>query len=341
MSIEAVWESEVLWARVVRAVLTPTSWVFGAGVSLRNALYDAGVLRSVAPPIPTVSIGNLSVGGTGKTPVAAYVVRRLREQGRTPAIVMRGYGGDEVDVHRHLNPGLRVYAAPDRVAGITRAASEGADVAVLDDAFQHRRAGRTLDIVLIGAERWFSGAHARLLPAGVLREGPRALRRASLVIVTHKVAGADVVQRVSDAVRAVVPDVPLASIHCGIGVLCRIEDGGARHALVPLSALAGARVLAVAGVGDPASFFAQLAAVGALVTPVRFPDHHAYTTGDIAALQGAASGHKYIVVTLKDAVKLRRAWPAKGPPLWYVSQAVEVSGGASFIDTALVHLLSH
>src|SRR5690348_7442624 len=132
------------------------------------------------PVLPTLSVGNVTVGGTGKTPVAAWIAAELIDRGARPAIVLRGYGDDEPLVHARLNPDVPVIVAPDRLEGIARAAASGADVAVLDDAFQHRRAQRTADIVLVSAERWTRTP--RLLPAGPWRESLRALRRTSMIL---------------------------------------------------------------------------------------------------------------------------------------------------------------
>ncbi|HXC25189.1 MAG TPA: tetraacyldisaccharide 4'-kinase [Gemmatimonadaceae bacterium] len=334
LASETVWWSDTVWARVVRGSLAPLSLVFRAITSMRNRLYDAKILRTISSPVPVVSVGNLSVGGTGKTPVAAYIVQQLRAAGRCPAIVMRGYGKDETEVHALLNPGIRIYANPDRVAGIARAAQEGADVIVLDDAFQHRRAGRDADIVLVSAERWRE--HEWTLPAGSLREPAQALRRATLICVTHRVANPAAVQRVTNALSKIAPDVPIASLHLGIGILHTITG---TDSTMTLGQLAGAHVLAIAGIGDTRSFFGQLTEAGAIVDRRPFADHHAYTPTDVTSILATAASHKYIIATLKDAVKLRVMWPAKGPILWYVSQALEVSGGASFINSALTNLL--
>jgi tetraacyldisaccharide 4'-kinase len=334
MTVDDVWYSETLMAVAARTVLAPLSTTFQGVTAVRNWLYDTQLLRTIPSPIPTVSVGNLSVGGTGKTPVAAYVVSRLLDLGRRPAIVMRGYGGDEIEVHPLLNPGVRVYANSDRVAGVAQAVQDGADIAVLDDAFQHRRVGRHADIVLLSAERW--NRDARVLPAGPLREPYSALRRATMVVVTHRIASPGVVVGLVDAVKQIAPHVPVATLHLAIG---RLHSVSGAQVSVDLNELAGSRVLAFAGIGDPGSFFIQLAQAGATIVRRPYPDHHPYVQADIAAILAAASGHKYIVTTLKDAVKLRSMWPAKAPILWYVSQAVDEIGGQSLIDTTIIDVL--
>jgi len=179
--VERLWYGDDPAARAARAALWPAERLFGAAVGLRDLLYDAGWLRTEPTAIPAISVGNLSVGGTGKTPVAAWIARGLADRGAQPAVVLSGYADDEPRVHRLLNPDVPVFAGADRVRAIADAAAAGARMAVLDDAFQHRRACRVADIVLVNADR-FSG-RARVLPAGPFRERLDALHRATLVVV--------------------------------------------------------------------------------------------------------------------------------------------------------------
>ncbi|MGI9091261.1 MAG: tetraacyldisaccharide 4'-kinase, partial [Gemmatimonadaceae bacterium] len=176
MRVEDVWYGDGARARLARTVLMPASWLYHGVTAIRNTLYNIGLARTHSSPIPVISVGNLTVGGTGKTPFTAHLVHLLSEMGRRPAIVMRGYGGDEKLLHERLNPGIRVYVSPDRAAGVALAAAKGADVVVLDDAFQHRRAARCLDVVLVSAEQWRDDL--KILPAGPLRESFTGLRRA-------------------------------------------------------------------------------------------------------------------------------------------------------------------
>lgn len=330
-AIERAWAADGFAARA----LAPLSWLFAAGTGLRNALYDIGLLRSVRLPLPSVSVGNLSVGGTGKTPVAAWVAQELVRLGARPAIVMRGYGADEPLVHRRLNPDVPVIVNPDRVAGAAEALRRGATVVVLDDAFQHRRARRDLDLVLVAAEQ---GAARRLLPAGPLREGPRALRRAAMLLVTRKTA------TLADAETVAAEWTGFAGAPPS-GVLALAPDAlrDARDAAAPpqaLEALRGCRVLAISAIGAPSAFAGQLAALGAVVTQAAFPDHHAFDARDAAALAERASDAEFAVCTLKDAVKLAPLWPRFAPPLWYLSQAVVVERGAAPLLEALQRLIA-
>lgn len=320
---------------VLRWLLAPLSWLYAAATGLRNALYDRGLLQSHALPLPAVSIGNVSVGGTGKTPVSAWMAARLLAMGHRPAIVMRGYGADEPIVHQRLNPAVPVIVNPDRVAGAAEAARRGATVVVLDDAFQHRRARRDLDLVLVAAEQ---GDAFGVLPAGPLREWPRGIRRAQILMVTRKSASRDEAERVAAQWTAMAGAPPAVVVALVPGALRAADTARAGDSLA-LDELRGHRVLAVSAIGNPTAFATQLADVGAVVTEAAFPDHHAFTDADIASVAARAQSVDFVVCTLKDAVKLEGRWPAQAPPLWYLSQTVDVERGAATLDAALARLL--
>lgn len=330
--LQSLWDSDRLGARFARAALAPAEMLFGIITSARASLYSSGILATRPTEIPALSVGNLTVGGTGKTPLAAYFARRLRSAGAKPAIVLRGYGEDEPLVHRTLNPDVPVIVSPDRLIGVANAKQKGCDVVVLDDAFQHRRAGRVADVVLVSADSWHE-QRRHLLPAGPWRERLTAARRASLTIVTRKAASLDRAESVAAAVRRDA-HVPCAIVSLEPSELH--ESQGVR--LATIDALRGETVLAISGIGDPAAFAAQLGARGAVVTSASFRDHHQFTNADAEAL--AEKGRRYdrVLCTLKDAVKLGPLWP--GPsPLWYVSQRVVVERGEDAVETVLTTTL--
>jgi tetraacyldisaccharide 4'-kinase len=327
-----MWESDAVGARLVRAALTPAELLFGAVTSIRSSLYSSGILASHATPIPAISIGNLTVGGTGKTPVAAYVARRLRDAGASPAIVLRGYGDDEPVVHRTLNPDVPVVVSPDRLAGIASAQRQGCDVAVLDDAFQHRRVRRVADVVIVSADGWQARSH--LLPAGPWRERLSAARRATLAIVTRKAASGVEAQSVADAV-AKAGRISTAIVHLDADDLRQLRSG-ARDSITNLR---GQSVLVIAGIGNPAAFAAQVAARGARVDTATFGDHHAYSAIDASTLAERANRYDRVVCTLKDCVKLAPLWPGS-TPLWYVSQRVSVERGGDELEAVLAATLN-
>lgn len=329
-AVERTWERDGV---AVRA-LTPLSWLFRGIVALRNALYDLGVFRAQRLALPSVSVGNLSVGGTGKTPVAAWVASELLALGAKPAIVMRGYGADEPLVHQRLNPDVPVITNADRVAGAREAQVKGATVVVLDDAFQHRRAARDVDLVLISAEQ---AGSERLLPAGPLREGRGALRRATAVIVTRKSATLAEAEAVAAEWTGFAGAPPVAIAALSLGELQPAHRG--EGSALPLSVLRNARVLAISAIGNPVAFERQLQTLGAEVTSAAFPDHHPFSAQDAARLAADAASLDRAVCTLKDAVKLAPLWPRGAPQLWYLSQAVEVERGGALIREALRRLV--
>lgn len=335
MDIEALWRSDSYAARAARALLLPAEQAMAGGVALRNTLYDRGALTANPTAIPAVSVGNLTVGGTGKTPMSAWLARSLAGRDAAPAVVLRGYGDDEPLVHAVLNPSIPVVVSPDRVRGVADAAVRGADVAVLDDAFQHRRVARAADIVLVAADGW--SIPRRLLPSGPWRESLSALRRADLAVITSKAASETEIAAARMAMTDAAPDTPIAGVTLELGDLYRLGDPGAR---LPLGGLSGASVLAIAAIGNPDAFFAQLRRAGASVDARGFPDHYRFTPADVRALARLAPPRGMAVCTLKDAVKLAPLWPADAPALWYVSQPVSVAWGAELFERVMDGLLA-
>jgi tetraacyldisaccharide 4'-kinase len=331
---KVVWHSDATWASLTRTALVPMAAMYQAATRIRNVLYDRGTLRSTATRIPVVSVGNLAVGGSGKTPVSAWIATELTNRGAHPALVMRGYGGDEPRVHSLLNPEVPVIVNADRVAGVHAAAARGADVAVLDDAFQHRRISRTEDIVLISVDSWREPL--RVLPSGPWRELPDALARASLVMITRKAAGPDVAE---DLVRRLTPLTRTRD-----GAVAALELGELRNAVTgearPLSDVSGRRVLLVAGIANPESLVQQMQRINADIEARTFPDHHSYQTADIRWLAQEARTFDHIVCTLKDAVKLGPQWPREAPPLWYVSLRCKIESGSAVVSAMIDRVLA-
>jgi tetraacyldisaccharide 4'-kinase len=327
--IERIWFGNDRPARAARAALVPAERVFAGVSGLRTLLYDAGWVKGRAASIPVVSVGNINVGGSGKTPIAAWIARWLGDHGGHPAIVMRGYGEDEPLVHRTVNPDIAVLTGADRAAAVDEAASRGFDIAVLDDGFQHRQLQRDVDLVVISADQWTDELH--LLPAGPWREPLSAVRRANLVIVTRKAAGERQVDRVNEAIARVAPRLPRMTAHLAPDELHHVN--GAET--LGMAALKDERVTVVAAIGDPPAFFRQVEAHARDVHALAFRDHHKFTPADVARIVNEASGSARVVGTLKDAVKLRDLWPRGAPGLWYVSQRVVVERGVGGLEQLL------
>ncbi len=331
--LEKVWTGRGKRARFARALLAPAEVLYRTVITARGVLFDWGAFPAESFSVPILSIGNLSVGGTGKTPVAAWFVRRLSERGVRPGIVLRGYGGDETIVHERLNAGVPVIEDPDRVRGIREAIAYGVGAVVLDDAFQHRRAARDADIVLVNADVWTGST--RLLPAGPWREPLRSARRANLLIVTRKTADKSAVEDVRRALALAAPRVPVATVYLGPGDLKSTTTGQS----LPLHVIQGADLTAIAAIAHPGSFFKQLTELGAVVRPQSFPDHHAFTEREARDLAACAIDSDFVVCTLKDAVKLESMWPAEAGSLWYVSQRLRIEDGQEHIEQLLDDLL--
>jgi tetraacyldisaccharide 4'-kinase len=320
----------------LRPFLRPMSVLYGLGAHAVDRLWHSGWRSSVRAPLPTISVGNLSVGGTGKTPVTSWIAEWMVERGVRPAIVLRGYGDDEPEVHRRLLPAAIVVADADRARGIAQAHTHGAQVAILDDGFQHRRVARDLDLVLLSIEQIVSEIDGRgrwcpqLLPAGPYREPIAALKRASLLLLTRKRATVDDVSRARAAVRndvGGIGQVVVALVPDQVVLPERRADASA--------SLAGRRVLAIAGIGAPSLFAAQLTRLGATVTLRAYADHHAFDGADARELAALARQFDMAICTLKDHVKLAPLWPASAPPLSYLSQRCTLEDGADQLLDAL------
>jgi tetraacyldisaccharide 4'-kinase len=300
-----LWEHDSKGAQIARLSLAPAAWGVQMATAVRGAMYRSGWLRRRELPLPTISIGNLTVGGTGKTPLASWIAGWFISHGLTPAILLRGYGGDEAGVHRVNVPQAIVLENPDRAHAAGQAAAAGADVIVLDDGFQHLEVARDLDIVLLSAESL--NGPLRSFPAGPWRERGDALARGDIGVVTRKSA---TIEQAHQTVRwmgeRLRPGCRVAVAELRLGGFEGLRSGAA----YPRSCVRGARVVAAAGIGDPRSFGAQLRALGARVDLRSFRDHHPYDAGDARRLARDGRDADYVVMTAKDAVKMRRLWPA-------------------------------
>ncbi len=299
-----------------RGLLAGLSVAYAPIIGLRNAWYNLGwgVWRL---PVPVISVGNITVGGTGKTPMAAWLCRHLADRGGRPAVVARGYKAkkgkrpDELAMlERHCREAGFV-AYRDRVAGAFLAAEKlGARTIILDDGFQHRRLARDLDIVLIDATRPFG--YERLIPRGLLRESLRSLCRADLLVITraNQVEPAELAS-LRDALGRLAPGKP---------ILGAVHRPGGFHKLdgrpVPTPDT-GRRVFLFAGIARPAAFQQTVRRLGFAPVGSRwYSDHYDYRPADVPSLVTAAREARadLLLTTEKDAVKLaalRTDWPMR------------------------------
>ena len=279
-------------------LLLPTEALYRGGVALRNRCYDLGLLSQSESGIPIISVGNLAVGGTGKTPVASWLIGRLTTMGHRPALVTRGYGSDEILLHKVWNPGVPVVAQRSRIKGVAQAAREGAAVAVLDDGFQHRAVKRDVDIVLLAAEQGTSGS---LLPRGRFGEPLSALSRADVIVITRKVATREEACAVGRLAIGRAPGAVLGQIHLGEDVWTGLE--GDPQVEVYAGPPAG-DLLAVSSIAEPDGFLEMVRSkAGGTVECMAFPDHHPFSERDVRRILERSAGRP-VVITEKDAVKL-------------------------------------
>ena len=304
--------------------LIPLSHLYGLAMRTRAALYARGLLRQQILPCRVISVGNLTVGGTGKTPVVIALAAALRDRGRKVGVISRGYkrrsgtsileisdgrtlrghpedSGDEPFLIAQHCLGVPVAVGADRpLVGRYLVDRFDLDTLVLDDGFQHLALRRDMDILVLDAGAPFGNGY--LLPRGRLREPLSAMERASAVLVT-RASQAQRLDELKATVRAVAPAVPIWITDFAPSAVVRV---GSEAAAEP-SALKGERVLAVSGIGNPESFRRLLGAAGAIVVDhCVFPDHHAYSADDLQRVRSAAeqAGVARIVTTEKDAVKL-------------------------------------
>ncbi len=319
-------------ARLARTGLRSLEPVYRTIAGLRNRSWDIHTDRVCRVGVPVISIGNLTTGGTGKTPLVRHVTQWLLDRGLRPAIVSRGYGsqpGQPNDEFMELQwylPDTPHIQNPDRVhAAATAIRDHGADIIVLDDGFQHRRIGRDLDLVLVDATCPFGYDH--LLPRGLLREPVTSLSRADAVIITR----ADQVDPAEgDQIREKIAK------HMDRNRIAEVRfppgspvDGQGR----PATLTPGHRVLGFCGIGNPQGFQQALLSQKLNVVDFhRFPDHHEFTPDEIRGLQDKAIQVQadILICTVKDLVKIRH-WPGGPRPLLAVTITTDfVSGEQKF-----------
>lgn len=327
-----------VWLSPLRGALSSVAWLYAAVVATRNRRYDAGGKATVLP-VSVISVGNITVGGTGKTPFVIDLVTRLDRMGCSPAVVARGFGAvegepnDEERLIRSRCPGVVYAANSDRVAAAQMAHEElGADVIVLDDGFQHRRLHRDLDIVMVDATCPFGFGH--VLPRGLLREPVDSLARAHLVVLTRcdQVSAAQLA-RIQTELRRVAPQARhLECRHRVVGI--ERLDGTA--APMPSE---GQRVVIFAAIGQPRAFAHTVRSLGISIVHQRWwPDHHHYTAREIRALLDLprAEPHDLVLTTEKDAVKLRALSGVDRAAIGVVKISIDFTGEGDTILTSIL-----
>ncbi|MDO8142018.1 MAG: tetraacyldisaccharide 4'-kinase [Candidatus Brocadiales bacterium] len=330
---------------VIQKILYPFSKIYGFVVKTRIFFYKKGILKCVRLPVPVISVGNITAGGTGKTPVVEYIARYLQAKGKRVAILSRGYAArirqedsftdknvcnDEYLLFKENIPDIPNILNKDRVKGGLAAIKRfQAECLVLDDGFQHLRLARDLNIVIIDALNPFG--YEQVIPRGMLREPLGGIKRAGMIILSHvDQCSRDKIAIINNRLREITGNVPVVeTVHKPI-CLESVKD----TARLDINCLRGKRVFAFCAVGNPVSFRKSVENLGAELAGFRvFPDHHVYTLSELQELNAEAKSIKpdAIVITQKDRVKIGnnlRIWEF---PLWTLKiEICIVSGGEIF-----------
>ncbi len=313
-------------------ILSPFSTIYAWIIGARKRLYQNGVFASYSLGAPTISIGNITVGGTGKTPLVALTAKILAENGEMVCVLTRGYGRDNPKERVVVSDGQSImadsrdagdepYELAGKLLGVSSVVADadrvsagnwacekfGVTAFILDDGFQHLRVRRQLDIVCVDATNPFGNGH--ILPRGILREPLRNLKRADAVVITRaNLVGDDVITAVHRKIEGLNPGARIFSSRSKTRELIKLDDlrRGVCTAAPPKSG-SKRKYLAFCGLGNPDGFFRQLRQEGFdLRATEKFPDHYFYKQGDIRKIETAAleSGAEVLLTTHKDGVKL-------------------------------------
>ncbi|MBI5722709.1 MAG: tetraacyldisaccharide 4'-kinase [Planctomycetes bacterium] len=325
-----------LLAAALREILTIPACVHAILMTARRRAYRIGLLPAIRAAKPVICVGNITTGGTGKTPMVAWMVDLLKGRNLKPAILTRGYkssagASDEAELLKAAC-GAAVYVGTDRAASASQAVADGADVLVMDDGFQHLRLARDLDIVLIDATNPFG--FGRPLPAGLLRELPReALADADALVVTRSDQIAP--DRLHKLIRRLTCLAPNASIHQAVHKPVAIVDQAGRPENP--ENLRGRKILAFCGLGNPDAFFHTVARLGAPpIQTLAFGDHCPYDPDHLARIKSLAGQCKpdLLLTTQKDLIKLKNA--DVGTSLAALKIQIDLTSGRAELESKIL-----
>ena len=339
-------------ARIWLFLLSMVSWIYYSLVKLRGSGYALGIMPRRKLPVPVISVGNITLGGSGKTPLVEKIAKVLCAEQKRVAILTRGYkgssegetllvsdgvrllagvkeAGDEAFMLAMNLPSAAVVVGKDRFrSGMLAIRDLSVEALILDDGFQHLALQRDLDVVLIDAKEPFG--HGHLFPRGLLREPPTALSRAHLIVITQ---GADCCDPngIRESVRRYNRRAPIFTGKRRPLFLVAVPEGTRRE----LEEIRGKRCVAISGIASPSSFLALLLSLGAeVIRSFSFPDHYPYTRQELREIAGVAqgAGAHFILTTEKDAVRIPPdlfPWPV---PLLYLRVEIELSDDAGFFS---------
>ncbi|MDO8525161.1 MAG: tetraacyldisaccharide 4'-kinase [Candidatus Omnitrophota bacterium] len=317
----------------IKFLLYILSLIYGAALIGRRLLYKFRIFRSERVPLKIISVGNLTLGGTGKTPFVMWLVRTLDEDlDKRSSVLIRGYGWDEQTMLKKKLIDTPIMVGEDRARSAHKAIKlYGSDTAILDDGFQHWELERNIDIVLIDARNPFGNGH--LFPRGILREHKEAVRRASVIVFTKADKSAHDLDSVREDLRIINKElIFLEALHKPLHIY-DLRDRRQR----PLDFLDGKRVILLSSIGDPDYFARTVRSIGAdIAEHIIFSDHHNYTEDDAVLIIKRCNERKFafILTTEKDEVKLRRMSLSFGdyPVMTLVIEMEIISGKELLID---------
>ncbi|MFH1395567.1 MAG: tetraacyldisaccharide 4'-kinase [Candidatus Omnitrophota bacterium] len=295
-------ETAGFFDNLIKGVLRVLSWIYYAAVKFVDKSYKAGIRRQIKINVPVISVGNITLGGTGKTPFAIFLAEYCQLKGRNPAILIRGYGKDENRMLADELADVSIFTGQDRVKTAAAAVSQKKDVIILDDGFQHRRIRRDFNILVLDSVSLFG--NKALIPRGILREPVSSLKRADAFVLTK----ADMIDETrQNAVKGMLtsdfPNIPVALV-CH-RPLSFTDVTGASY---PVEIVNGLRIAVFSGIGDPDYFAFLLKKQGAVIAFRRdYPDHYQYTQKDVDKIYSEICDKKVqkVIVTAKDYVKLK------------------------------------
>lgn len=323
-------------SRLLKGLLRMLSWVYAVAVKFVDLSYKSSLRKKVKVGIPVVSVGNLTVGGTGKTPFTMYLAKMLAGKGYEVAVITRGYGSDEHLMLKEELPSAHVLVEQNRSKAAVEAERQGRNVIILDDGFQHRKLTRDLNILLVDAGEAFG--NEKVLPRGLLREPVSAIKRADMVVITkcdkQSAAGLEVLR---DKIKKKAGDIPMvyARHH-----LLKISDLNGHYR--PAEDISGSKVVLLSAIADPWYFEFMVKHQGAIVLAhEKHTDHHRYSARGVKRLseKGLDAGAEFILTTRKDLVKLRGIIPEKYRELFFaVEMKMDIIKGEESLVSGLASL---
>ncbi|NQT32575.1 MAG: tetraacyldisaccharide 4'-kinase, partial [Candidatus Omnitrophica bacterium] len=293
---------EGLVALLIKGLLRILSWGYAVGIGIVGWMYHSRIRKEHRAPVPVISVGNITLGGTGKTPFTMFLAEYLLQSGRSPAILIRGYGEDENRMIKDTLADVPVFVGQNRLASARSAAGNGCDVLVLDDGFQHRKLARDLNIVLVDSVRFFG--NESLFPRGTLREPVSSLERADILVLT-KVDQLDELERerASEKLKGLSKGKSVVQMRHKPFFLNDVTGGAYQ-----VDSIKNEKVCLVSGIVDPDYFAFLIKGLGAeIVSRFDFDDHHQFTRVDMMKVYKRALETKAdkIIITKKDHVKIK------------------------------------